>query len=339
MDKLKILFASDYKAGSNPGAIYDLAKERDLDVDYKSKDLDDWDKSVEYDVAVTNNGRVLSDVKAKMKVNTHHGNLFLGDSKPEPHVDVSLAMSESEANMMIANGYSQENVLITGAARTDKIVSPDPDTKPMYLESVNLDLENSTVMYAPTYSRKAFGVGNKAFFANATNAEEEADIAHALVDLIANSNKNMIFRLHGYLKREYDGKLLPEHLEFLYEVENFHITSHHDEPDSIPAIVSSDHLITDFSSIATDFLAAHKPVTFIEPLDNWEYTKQWHCTKDERYDLGKVVHTLEHLLKAIRHPMFGEYNTVMKYCYNLDGNCTHRSLDMILEEYERRHGQ
>lgn len=342
---MKILFRSDYKFGSNPGAIFDFAKTNNqLECFYQSKDFSNFKKHEHFDIAVTNNGRHLANINAKLKVNTAHGNLFLGDTKPEPQYNISLllAMSESEKQLVVKNGYNENNVLITGYPRLDKLFEfkNNKNKRRGYLLNIGLDPNNKTILYAPTYDRAAFGNGTKGFYARWCSKEEEIIATKTLVDFIKKNNYNLITRVHGYYKRHYREQLCPSYLENYLNSKNCHLTSHHDEPDTILPLLSSDILITDFSSITNDFMVLKKPIIFIEPWANWRYTDKWHCKKEERNQIGTIVKTPQ---KLCHHIMESKVNPnldkmINKYNPYFDGQSSKRALHSILMEYEKKYG-
>ncbi|KKL07021.1 hypothetical protein LCGC14_2590180, partial [marine sediment metagenome] len=225
-----------------------------------------------FDVVFTNNGRLVEGVPGRLKINTQHGNLFLGDTRPEPQygINLALAASESEKAMMVGNGYRSQDVWVTGQPRTDLLhkAVQDYSVRVKYLESAGMDVAKPTILYAPTYSRQAFGGGHKLFFASSTNEICDKNTMMSLLQLCDSLNCNLIIRMHKYIKREYQGHLLPHYLQDLLNTwSDVNIDIHDNEmyPDSIPVLVASDILITDFSSIAADFLALDREIVFIDP--------------------------------------------------------------------------
>lgn len=286
-----------------------------------------------FDIAFTNNGRLLEGVSAQLKVNTQHGCLFLGDAKCEPQYGIKLilAASESEKEMMVRNGFQSENVLVTGQPRMDELFYhyKIKDVRQHFLESKGLNSEALTVLYAPTYSRRAFGVGDKFFFASSRSADDDELTAIDLIQTCRELEFNLVIRLHKYIKRSYTGNLLPPWL-----VDHFQDVEVHDnevEPNSIPTLVSSDVLITDFSSITSDFLALDRPVIFLDPQLGWRYTDMWHATSAERYEMGVVVETSSQLGREVaefqaRGKEFDESRRKMQSIYQpfFDGKCCER---------------
>jgi hypothetical protein len=79
MDKLNVAFSSDYKAGSNPGALFDYADKLGHNCNYFARDVttvaSELSARQPYDIVVINNKRNLGGLRGKLVVNTQHGNL------------------------------------------------------------------------------------------------------------------------------------------------------------------------------------------------------------------------------------------------------------------------
>ena len=335
---MNIYFASNLP-GSNPLAMHDYIAN-----DYPGTYNLTFKDSNHIDIAITDNGRHLANMKSRIKLNTQHGNLFLGDTSPEPqyNINLTLAASESERNMMIKNGYHPYNVLPTGQPRTDRLfhLKDRKDIKEKYLLSKGLNPLSPTMLYAPTYSRGAFGFGKKLFFASSESLEQDVLMARALMSAARFSHFNIIIRLHKYLKRIYGPSLLPPYLA--KEFEHAHVHDNDSEPDSIPVLCATDVLVTDFSSIAADFLALDRPIVFVDPQVDWSYTDKWHATKDDRLAIGKVVKTHMEMMNAVVDFKDWGYSHVTqanrsvmidKFQPNFDGKCSERVFQTIMRRY------
>lgn len=299
-----------------------------------------------FDLIFTNNGRLVEGVPGRLKINTQHGNLFLGDTQPEPQygINIALAASESEKAMMVRNGYQPENVLVTGQPRMDLLYQAtcDRNTRIQYLQSKGLEVSKPTILYAPTYSRKAFGGGSKLFFASSTNKTCDANMMMSLLQLCDSYKCNLIIRMHKYVKRDYEGHLLPSYLQNMFNVwSNVNCEIHDNEmcPDSIPVLAASDILITDFSSIAADFLALGREIMFIDPQSEWKYTDKWHASKDDRSGMGFICGDFESLHERLVEIVFGRLSSFAprrramrdKYQPLFDGKCCERVFNAVLE--------
>lgn len=288
-----------------------------------------------FDVVFTNNGRLVESVPGRLKINTQHGNLFLGDTQPEPQygINLALAASESEKAMMVGNGYRSQDVLVTGQPRTDLLyqATRDSSVRIQYLQSKGLEVSKPTILYAPTYSRKAFGGGDKYFFALSGSVDEDYEAAEALIEN-CDGRFNLIIRLHKYIKRDYDGEWLPKYLKELFA--NVEVHDNDIEPNSIPVLAASDILITDFSSITADFLALDRDIFFIEPHKMWKYTDQWHASKHERLGMGTTIVRWEEFDEIeSRLGFYPPRRRAMRDQYQplFDGKCCERVFNAAME--------
>lgn len=331
---MKVYFAGTHP-GSNTNALWDFFGRAGHDTfvgtpgDYV------------YDVAFTNNGRLIEGVNARLKVNTQHGNLFLGDTRPEPQYGIRLALaaSESEKAMMIRNGFRPQDVLVTGQPRTDILhrCHKNKDLPKKFLKSKGLDPEAPTILYAPTYSRGAFGMGEKLFLASSINRVDDAYGVDSFIGACQKAGYNLVIRLHKYQKRFFGG-LIPEWLRGGV-MDGVEVHDNEQEPDSIPAMLAADLLVTDFSSITADFLALDKPIVFIEPHAGWKYTEQWHAPKKDRLAMGIPVNDageLAELLKMMQPAELREKTKNLrhlcaeKYQPHFDGKCCERVHEAVI---------
>ena len=325
---MNIFFAGVHD-GSNADALLKYCQKNIPEVECYTFGHEDWD------IVFTTNGRLVEHISGRLKVNLQHGNLFLGDTQPEPqyHIDLALAASESERSMMVRNGYRPEDVLVTGQPRTDLLyqATRDSSVRIQYLQSKGLEVSKPTILYAPTYSRKAFGGGDKYFFALSGSVDEDYEAAESL---LANCDGrfNLIIRLHKYIKRDYDGQWLPKYLKELFA--NIEVHDNEIEPNSIPVLAASDILITDFSSITADFLALDRDIFFIEPHKMWKYTDQWHASKHERRGMGITIVRWEEFDEI--ESQLGFYpprRRAMRDQYQplFDGKCCERVFNTVME--------
>lgn len=335
---MKVFFADTHE-GSNTNALLRYFKSQNHEC--YTFGHEDWD------IIFTNNGRLVGNVPGHLKINCQHGNLFLGDTQPEPQYDISLvlAASESEKAMMVCNGYDPDSVIVTGQPRTDLLyeaVTKDSSARVKYLESRKLDISKPTILYAPTYSRKAFGGGNKLFFASSTSETCDLNMMTSLFIICNSHDCNLIIRMHKYVKRDYKGRLLPDYLQDVFKTwSSVRVDIHDNEmfPDSIPVLAASDILITDFSSIAADFMALDREIMFIDPQSEWKYTDKWHATKSDREGMGFVCKDYTTLHARLVEIVYGRLSTFParrramrdKYQPLFDGNCCGRVYEAVME--------
>jgi len=353
-------FASDYQNGSSPCGIFehmeDLAgkHQSQRSLVYRSVcESKHYDSIKIYDIGITNNSRFLRQAQfepnrgGSLTVNTHGGQGFLGDAKPEQGIDVCLAASEHEKEMYCRNGYREQDVLVTGRPRTDVLYGTTEELdalRQIFLKSKYLNYTKRTVLYAPTWDRSPFGGGKKGFFARWIGVEAEVKVMSQILERIKELDMNLVVRLHGRYAKNYQYGV-PDHIyELVKDKDDVIITSMHTDPDSIPTLIASDVMITDLSSIAFDYLALNRPIIFIEPHAGWTYapSDKRYCKLEDRP--GVVVQSVLGLLASISgwdtytDQDFKDARKLIakKFLGFNDGRNADRAVDAIMEEYGRR---
>lgn len=345
---IKVALFSDSKPGSNTEAIYDFIKDMP---NVKALFVEKYkivcgEEDALMDIAITNNLRCLGGKRGLLTVNTQHGNFFLGDTSDETDIDLYTAASQSEKSMMTNNGVPNSKIVITGCARTDRLFrhtqAKDEYALEQFYKQYNVRKGQKTFLYAPTYDRSNLGFGKKGFFACSLSEQDEINISKELMGYINSIDAKLIIRVHKYYKRKWPN-LVPSYLGNIFQNTNTEITSNETHPDSIPAIIGSDVLITDFSSIVADFLPMKKPVIFIEPNEHWIYTDRWHVTKGSRPFLGRVIYSHHDVVGALDNAE-SDYTDhysqccetyVKHYVPYFDGDCSKRNWEAILNAFKR----
>jgi len=297
-----IVFASDHVNGSNTFALYCAAKNRGIPCIYKHRkgqfQTNESVKMQDCKIAITNNARWISNWPLPIKVNTQHGCMFLGTVRQENGIDLYLSYSNKHKDLMMRNGIREENIIVSTRPRVDFLYGLDEQSRVQTLTEMNLNPNKKTIMYAPTWTRDNFGGGTKGFFANwFDNIEEETK---ALISFLRNTkNFNVIFRLHDHYCRHYKHQV-PDHIYSLVKnMDNVLITSMVTNPNSLIELFVSDLLITDYSSIAADYLALDRPIMFIKSHSDWIWNKEnkWFITKEERTEFGYVIEDYDEFSK------------------------------------------
>lgn len=144
-------------------------------------------------------------------------------------------------------GLPEEKILVTGFPRNDalqEIVVEKPET---------LNNCGFSVLYAPTWRKteqtKLFPFENVDF--------------SALNDFLANNNITLFIRLHPNDEKTISENMIQSHIKLFSSSEYEEIMDY---------LVFFDSLITDYSSIAYDFLLLNRPMMFL-PYDYEEYEK------------------------------------------------------------------
>lgn len=334
-----IICASDFIEGSSPFALFLEAKKRRIPCSYvhrQGKEL----KCESHKIAITNNGRWIKNWgNVNLKVNTTHGESWLGDARPESGVDLYLMSSEWMRQMFLRNGFHPSALVITGKPRMDFLYENARNRNSLPVPE-GIDRNKQTLMYAPTWPREPFGGGKKGFFANwfSTPEQEMEALRHFLL-AVRKYDLNLIIRLHGHYAKRFKNQVPDYIYEVLQYQPNVRISSMLTEPNSFAELVWADILISDYSSIATDFLGLDRPVLFIPEGCGWVYnaTGKWFFNPADRGVMGDMIADYrdferiigEALEKPERHSEDRRRFFEMQHGV-MDGQISKRALDEIL---------
>lgn len=200
-------------------------------------------------------------------------------------------------------GFDENIFCITGFPRND-ILFKEVD-KNKILTELGLPKNRKTILYAPTWEHdfKANGKKNIFFW-------EPNDVLHALCKVADEMNANLIIRTHGLWK----GKLDKELYDLIDKPSNVEYVPMKQYPDTSELLAVTEVLITDWSSIATDFTLTKKPIIFIDTPD--PFHGNFCLGPDDR--AGVVVKTLDELIGSVKASLVNPENFVNKYANKLD---------------------
>lgn len=192
--------------------------------------------------------------------------------------DVDYAVAGSDQTVEKMKKYfrlnSSDSVLVTGIPKNDLFLSKSEDPFTVkYLEKTKFKDGEKIIFYAPTYRNYKF-----------------KDLEF---DILRENNFNLT-EFNNFLKENSLKMYISLHFKLLlkpnvykkYETENIIIINNKEiNNDNSYLLAKSDILITDYSSIFTDFLLTQKPIIF-NPFDYKEY-----MTKDKgmHYDYNEVT--------------------------------------------------
>lgn len=189
-------------------------------------------------------------------------------------------------------GYDEHEVLITGMARHDNLLET----------SVEIS-ESQKVLFMPTWQRGLQYLTTTQFLSS--------EYYHKMVELLNNStvldflqryNLTLRVLLHPQFDK-YSKYLMSEHAEI-----EFCSMSDVEIPT---AIAQSKFLITDFSSVAVDFLFQQKNVIFYQYN---KYLSHHVPSKQIQYrDIGQVVTTIEQVTEALQKLAANDFKLLPQY--------------------------
>ena len=143
-----------------------------------------------------------------------------------------------------------KKLFVTGYARLDRLchyINLSSHCRKKVFKEIGISSERKIIFYAPTY-----GMGLWPWNAECAGFEK-------FCKFCASSNLTLVIRLHPYAKSE--KKILNQ---IIKNYQNIYLLNMDQEPDTMKILSVADVLITDWSSIATDFLVTKKPIIFMD---------------------------------------------------------------------------
>lgn len=268
--------------------------------------------------------------KAEQKIlNTWHGTplKYLGfDVKTNPYYSArNVSKSLNVATHIINPNQFTEDILvksytldktgmtnfkITGYPRQDLMINASSERKREIKRLLNIPEGKPVVLYAPTYR-------------GANNVSDERNdeiLSQAITDLNQSNNYHFLFKGHYFVK-ETDAMM--------------------NKIDTNELLSIVDVLISDYSSIAIDFLPQDKPIIYFT-YDIAEYREERGLYVDIEEISDNVVDTVDKLMtrveKLVDEPVIGPKQIAAKekFCRLDDGNATDRVIEFFFNSREER---
>ncbi len=292
----------------------------------------DMIKVAQSDVVVTNYGALTLVYYAKLTslkfVDVWHGLPMLKNQTPKImdylnyYTEIWLS-SEAMKKFYKTKYRLRSKLIVTGYGRTDKLFNGDYN-KDMVCEKYSLPKDKKILLIAPTWKHNnpnrnelPFGLSQKRFITELNSFAEQTDCC-------------IVFRAH----------MLSNDLGAAGK--NIKALSSHDYPDTEEIISVADLLVTDWSSIAYDFMATKRPIIFIDaqtPFVGDELKNR--CTPGNRF--GPIIGDVSEFKKVAKRYLSKpelylieneeDINRIEKIAYGgtLDGKATKRYFDNLIE--------
>ncbi len=212
-----------------------------------------WDMYISSDIYLL--GR-----RAKVKVHTFHGISFKGRAYTEKVLDYDrlFLIGPYMLKKFVEKGILKENdprAVKVGMPKLDALID-GTWTREGAREYLGLDMDTPVVLYAPTW-----GV--------ASSLELYGDV---LVDAVRNLGAKLVVKLHDHSLKEakFRRKLREWMKKGVYVYYGV---------DVVPAMAASDMLVSDFSSVANEYMLLNRPVVYLFVSD---FAKRYAETADEK---------------------------------------------------------
>lgn len=290
-------------------------------------------KVVEAKCIITSHGPMALYVLRFLRPNTHfidvwHGIAFK-DYRPIELSDMQFykayfASSESFKNFYVKyRGYDKNKVFSLGMAKHDFLFS-SASRQNEIIKDLGIENFKKIILYAPTHwGGKSGNIQNEIPFGIEKNA-----YLNRLNKFAKEKNYLIIFRLH-------------QNSNFIFDdiyFSNLKSISQIEYPDTNKLLISANLLITDWSSIASDYSALDRPIIYLDVPPPITYNQSGFPLPMDRG--GIIVNSFSGLLENINlflkidEYSLPESQVVMKdivFGDNYDGNSTKRCIDKIIE--------
>ncbi len=204
--------------------------------------------------------------------------------------------------------FSNINIEVTGYPRQDLMINATTSRKQELKKMLGIGSNKPVVLYAPTYRDEI----NKGLVPNSEMKDK------AIKKLEKNNKFEFIFKGHNADKS-------------IVNVAN--------DIDTNELLSIVDVLITDYSSIAIDFLATNKPIIYYTyDLDQYRQTRGFYFEISEI--TNSMVNNVKDLIKLVNkqvtNPTIDELqiSAKAKFCPIDDGHATERLFEMIFNEQQ-----
>ncbi|MCD8872067.1 CDP-glycerol:glycerophosphate glycerophosphotransferase [Staphylococcus gallinarum] len=262
--------------------------------------------------------RLVFDMENVTSANKNYKKDFYNQSR---NWDYLIAANKySEQIFESAFMYPKENILTYGYPRNDILHNYTSEYKHHIKEKLNLPTSKKVILYAPTWRDDEFhSAGNYKFKLQMDLNRMRKEFGDEYV---------IALRMHYFISDNID---LTGFEDFAYDFSKYN--------DINDLYISSDILITDYSSVFFDFANLRKPILFFTyDIEKYQSMLRGFYI-DVNNDLpGPLLRTNDELIEAIKQidltveKYKEKYETFyQKYCYLEDGNATKRIVDKVIK--------
>jgi len=254
---------------------------------------------------------------------------YVGRDKLLINYDLGFVTSRFFKQYYSKKAKISDKIKITGDARTDPLIKRNWDRKKI-LQEIAIPFDRKNIFYAPTWGHEK----KKAFLPWEKIDKDIKDIEK----FCEKNNCNFLIRMHPlwYGRNPEEKKKLDEKIN---QSENIFDLSVEKYPDVQRILCITDVLITDWSSIANDFILLDKPIIFI---DAEVPVKELILKPEDRagYVVRNKKEFFEKLQESLDNPNLFEKKRKMvrKKLYKyLDGNSSKRCAKEIIKLLKKSH--
>jgi CDP-glycerol glycerophosphotransferase (TagB/SpsB family) len=204
----------------------------------------------------------------------------------------------------------EKKLYVTGYPRMDRLLS--------YLEELKNKKEKKTILYAPTYDCGLWAWGDPYF-------EFEKFCAYC-----KSKDVSLILRLHPFTK------VNQRRLNWIVNKYESQWLDMKTEPDTMKLLALADILVTDWSSIYTDYFLTERPIVYLE-TDLDYFTKiRGKSEVPHEFRAGEITHSSEEFYNALDYVLtkgnryIKEQKKFLELIHGkIDGKATERVIEVI----------
>ncbi len=277
--------------------------------------------------------------KDQIRVMLWHGCGFkarLSLSSNENNYEYFTVTGEEYAKTYAKNfGLRDDQMLVTGLPKVDYIFHPDPN----WLEKLNIKKAKKYVFWLPTFrniDRPGFERHNHTKPKGETGLPMVASMIDMskLNDLLVENKTMMIIKLHPMQDR----KLIGDFSCFT----NIQLLENHDllkQDIQLNQILGyADMLISDYSSVAVDYLVMDRPIGFtLDDFDSYEEERGFDWPDVKPHLPGKELYSFDEMYNYVKSVLAGIDTGIKKrhsICEEMQKYCDDQSSRRVLETLE-----
>lgn len=245
--------------------------------------------------------------KDQVRVMLWHGCGFkgrLGNSPNEDHYEYMTVTGDEYAKTYAKNfGLREDQMLVTGLPKVDYLFQPDAD----WLDKLNVKKAGKYIFWLPTFrntDKPGLERHNHTMPKGETGLPMVSSMAEMkqLDTLLADNNAVMIIKLHPMQNRNLIGDF--SELTNIQLVENSDLLKN--DLHVYQILCYADALISDYSSVAVDYLVMDRPIAFtLDDFDSYESERGFDWPDVKPHLPGKELYNYDEMFDYMKSVLSG----------------------------------
>lgn len=233
--------------------------------------------------------------------------------------------------------FDLRKMYVTGQPRLDYVINSDGKSKLIDIFGEDITKYQKLIFFAPSYRANMSCHAGKIYSENIFRLEDFDN--NLLEDFLVKNNAAIIYKLHPIEQTAFMGREF-EMSERCYELTDMTLFEHDIRYDEI--LNAFDIMVSDYSSIAYDFLLLNRPIVYLLPdYEEYKSAKGFVFNNIDAYMPGEKAYTFEELLKALNNAFLepNRYEAARKNVLDnrfdyMDGKSAERCFHQIMN-YEK----